>query len=383
MKSLNIRYIPQLDHLRFFAAFLVILFHVSHNALTQSLHFEVGVDLFFTLSGFLFFLIAEGSHKDILYGKFIYNRFLRIYPLVIVLFCLTSVVMRQRFTFIDYINLLGLNFTGDGNISWIAGDWGYRYLSFNWWTIGVEFVFYLIFPFLFKFYKQQGILFLIKIMAVVVILRYGLYYVRVGEDGWKNLNIALNYSVFGHMDTFIAGMIVAFLYLHYSHFSIIEKFISSKMIFLGLLVCTQLFLVYSSKIDFLWYPTIIGFICGLLIVNYISAFTNSQSKLSRCFSYLGAISFSLYLLHSFVKDALDGLGLGPYLTAQLMRHTHFSSIAIDILMTVFFYFPLIVALASLTYSTIEKPFLQMRVKYLSDTKEPEKIVQLIDQTMIK
>lgn len=381
MKSLNIKYIPQLDHLRFFAAFLVILFHVSHNALTEKLHFEVGVDLFFTLSGFLFFIIAEESNKDILYGKFIYNRFLRIYPLVIVLFFLAIVVMRDHFTFIDYFNLFGLNLTGDGKITWIAGDWGYKYLSFNWWTIGVEFIFYLIFPLIFKFYKKNGIAFLLKLLVTIVVLRYGLYYIRVGEDGWKTLNIEINYSVFGHMDTFIAGMIMGYLYLRRSFMPNIQKILSSKIIFFGLLLCAQIFLFYSDNIDSLLYPTLIGFICGLLIISYISAFSSINNKISHGLTYLGTISFSLYLLHSFVKDAVDGMGIGSYMAGKL--NILFSPIETSILMTLFFYFPLIIILASLTYSTIEKPFLQMRVKYLGDRNETENYTHFVDSALAK
>lgn len=369
MRSLNIPYIPQLDHIRFFAALLVMLFHISHNNLTKSLHFEVGVDLFFTLSGYIFFLIAEGSGKEILYGKFIYNRFLRIYPLVIVLFFLSLVVMRDHFTAIDYLNLFGLNMTGDGKISWISGDWGCKYLSFNWWTIGVEFVFYLIFPFLFKFYKENGIAFLIKAIAVIVLLRYGLYYIRLGEDGWKNLTIEINYSVFGHMDTFIIGMITAFFHLKMEKCPRIQKLLSTKILFFVLLILSQVFLFFSDSIDNLLYPSVIGIVCGLIIVTYTLSHKNSDGKISRILSYLGSISFSLYLLHSFVKDALDALGIGAYMSSEINSIFHFTPIEISLLMAFLFYIPFIILFSALTFNTIEKPFLKMRTKYFIDAKD--------------
>lgn len=382
MKSLNTQYIPQLDHIRFFAALLVMLFHISHNDLTKSLHFDVGVDLFFTLSGFIFFLIAEGNGKAISYGKFIYNRFLRIYPLVIVLFFLASVVMRDHFTVIDYLNLFGLNLTGDGKISWIAGDWGYKYLSFNWWTIGVEFIFYLIFPFLFKFYKENGISFLIKAVAVIVLLRYGLYYIRLSEDGWKNLGIEIHYSAFGHMDTFIIGMITAFLYLRKDKFPTIQKIFSAKTFFFMSLILVQVFLFFSDSIDSLLYPSIIGFVCGLLIVAYISSYKDSNGRLSKILSYLGSISFSLYLLHSFVKDAIDGSGFGTYITAAISSKLNLSSIEISLVMAFFLYIPIIILFSSLTFNTIEKPFLKMRIKYFTSTNNNENIVELMSSDQV-
>src|SRR5688572_6558394 len=98
--------------------------------------------------------------------------------------------------------------------------------------------FWISFPLLFKFYKKNGISFLLKLITTIILLRYGLYYIRVGEDGWKNLNIEMNYSVFGHMDTFIAGMLTAFLYLRRDNFPMIQRLLSSKVIFLGLLIFT-------------------------------------------------------------------------------------------------------------------------------------------------
>lgn len=96
MKSKNFIYLSRLDHLRFFAAILVVFFHfkgINFNNFTYSNIFEkisrvwvehghTGVSLFLVLSAFLFTLICAGGKKQIIYWKFIYNRVLRILPLL-------------------------------------------------------------------------------------------------------------------------------------------------------------------------------------------------------------------------------------------------------------------------------------------------------------
>lgn len=380
MKSSNINYIPQLDHLRFFAALLVMVFHLAYNSLTVNLHLDVGVSLFFTLSGFLLFLIVEKDKKNILYRKFIYNRFLRIYPLIIVLFFLIIVVMRANFSAIDYLNIFALNMTENGIISWASGDWGSEYLSsFNWWTIGIEFVFYLIFPFMVKFYREYGIGFLLRVLLIIVLLRYGLYYIRLEEEGWKNLNIQIHYSVFGHIDTFIIGMIYSFLYMEAKKHPKIYKILSSYFSLLVSLVLMCSFLLVSNYIDILVYPTLVGIFCGLVIITYVTCFEGVNNKISDALSYLGTISFSLYLLHSFVKDAMVGSGISEYVFLYLHLIFNSTDLASDFLITFIFYMPLTILFASLTYRTIEMPFLKMRAHYLvnpSTEQSEEKSIEI-------
>ena len=91
MKSLNLNYITRLDHLRFFAALLVILVHMKGNinllpedtgllgAFSSLSGFiknwifngSAGVSLFLVLTGFLFCLISDLGHKKIKYSLFI------------------------------------------------------------------------------------------------------------------------------------------------------------------------------------------------------------------------------------------------------------------------------------------------------------------------
>ncbi len=108
MKSENISYNPRIDQIRWLAATLVFLFHfnleyrdlggtgLNSNWLGLIKEGHTGVGLFFTLSGFLFMLIALNT-QHIIYSEFIRNRFLRIFPLFFTIFLVATSIGRDHF----------------------------------------------------------------------------------------------------------------------------------------------------------------------------------------------------------------------------------------------------------------------------------------------
>ena len=84
-------YVARLDHLRFYAAVLVLLFHFFHryvgdmranNALLSLVdEGHTGVGLFMVMSGFIFTLLAR--EREVVYWAFLRNRLIRIYPLFV------------------------------------------------------------------------------------------------------------------------------------------------------------------------------------------------------------------------------------------------------------------------------------------------------------
>src|SRR5271167_537815 len=111
MKGKNSEYQEKIDHLRFFAAFIIIIYHsvwmyqivakplgicagVAPAGSELILNGHTSVALFMTLSGFLFATICNG--KDIDQWSFYKNRFLRIYPLFIVVLLISCYIDPQR-----------------------------------------------------------------------------------------------------------------------------------------------------------------------------------------------------------------------------------------------------------------------------------------------
>ncbi|WP_020586241.1 acyltransferase family protein [Desulfobacter curvatus] len=166
MLSKNISYIPRLDHLRFLAASMIFAFHIFHDffgnwkphpqlagfgLITEG---HTGIALFFVLSGFMFMTISYKG-GNIQYGKFMHNRFLRIFPLFLFIFFLSISVGRDQFRAADVIYIFFSNLgTAPTSSTFITGAA---------WTISLEFTFYMVFPFLAKFTRNQGPGYLIRL----------------------------------------------------------------------------------------------------------------------------------------------------------------------------------------------------------------------------
>ena len=109
MRSTNKVYIQGIDHLRGLAALLVVLFHCIHRSgeITQAYvpanpllsFFEeghTGVALFITITGFIFTTII--GDNQIVYSRFLRNRFLRIFPLLFIISFFTDLECCLNFT---------------------------------------------------------------------------------------------------------------------------------------------------------------------------------------------------------------------------------------------------------------------------------------------
>lgn len=106
MKSTSGAHYLALDHVRAVAAMLVFVWHFTHGAKGYPVPFagvpfwgplvlfdegHVGVALFMTLSGYLFAKLLDG--KIIIYHLFLWNRFLRLFPLLFLVLLANAVLI--------------------------------------------------------------------------------------------------------------------------------------------------------------------------------------------------------------------------------------------------------------------------------------------------
>jgi peptidoglycan/LPS O-acetylase OafA/YrhL len=362
MISSNASYLRRVDHLRFYAAALVVVYHSFHtfngvpiapqNPL-MSLIYEghTGVSLFMVLSGFIFAVIT--FEKSISYWGFLYNRILRIYPLFLLAIIYAAYSHRGAVSFLDLIGI-ALPF---GNLK--GGVQGAIHGEFAaLWTISVEFQFYLVFPFIKKFLQKGGAVWLWGFVLIFVLFR-AMNFAITGTV--QDLSY---WTIIGKIDQFLIGMLAG---LRYSK----RPTEFSNPVFLPaaialLLVCVQVFAsaggfygngIPSKKIWWIIWPTVEAGFWSIMILTYVQSRVSLGEIGENLIARLGTISFSIYVFHSVIIKALK---------------TQFPTLAItgapptDALIFGFaVVLPTVILFASLSYRIVEKPFLEMRRPYTS------------------
>ncbi len=209
MKSTSGAHYIALDHVRALAAFMVVTWHFTHSIMGYPVPFEytpdffplalldeghTGVALFMTLSGYLFAKLLDG--KNIYYPAFIWNRILRLLPLL--LFVILIVGFRDYLSgknISDYAITVfqGLFYPNLMNVG--------SYLPNGGWSITVEFHYYLILP-LFLWMLRKSKLLPLAIIAVAITIRFLIWQEKgqVFENAY--------YTIIGRIDQFALGMIM-------------------------------------------------------------------------------------------------------------------------------------------------------------------------------
>jgi peptidoglycan/LPS O-acetylase OafA/YrhL len=355
VESKNIGRIDRLDHLRFFAAALVVLYHyystsVPFAARTDNFFLNIvnqgssGVDIFFVLSGFIFGAISCG--KKVRYGDFLWSRFVRIYPLYIFAILLVLAVHPEKFLPIDSLMMLVPFFI----ISYLPALPGFGQL----WTIGLEFQFYLIFPFLAMFLLRNGYRYLVAVLLLAIGLR-ALYYPELGSV--KNVGYG---TLLGRIDQFVIGMGAAWLFLKrrewFAHpLHLLIAALVALASFQWLVAWDSLGTGANSPLWIIW-PTIEGAIWGYLTLSYVSCRIPLPALLDQSLAKLGALSFSIYVMHNFAVAWTQKYAATLSFTGQL---------AVDgVIKDLFICVPLSIGIAWCTYNLIEKQFFIYRRKYV-------------------
>ncbi len=371
MKSPNIKYLPAVDHLRGFAAALIVFYHGLHlisyemkfNApfsfspwpetnnpfLAVLIEGHTAVALFMVLSGFIFAYGALG--REIAYLPFIRNRFLRIYPLFIVLIVLGLLVYPERFSVLGLVN--SLLFRANTTASLPLGAF-----SAMFWAIAVEFQFYLLFPLLHKIWRRLGGWSMAGLLIGTLLFK-GLAAARA-----ESVRDLAYFTLVGRMDQFLIGMVLAWVFQRTREY---DKIKARAFPLAGLMILALLFGFHKLAGGWptegffkIYWPTVEGAVWALAILGYLSAANSLPARISDWLARLGRVSYSTYLLHFFLISYL--VQWGWFLDFGLSPEQN------ALVNTVLLIFPLVTVSATVSFKLIEAPFLNLRKRYFVEVQ---------------
>lgn len=341
------------DSLRGFASLYVVLFHMvrvpSFKLTVPDWAYKIvhnggtGVTLFFVISAFTLCYTLHGKKNDDNYiSKFYIRRFFRIAPLYYtwLVIMITWNGLRDKLGLLLYAGFL-YNF------------FPYRQEGIVWasWTLGVEMVFYFLFPFVFYYIKSlSGAIFF---LVLSFILMYMHYKWSSGIAGYK-----VSLSLLHQLPVFAIGILLYFVYREGD----IQLWPKRKGVYFLIIGIVGFFALPYIKqyLGILFIYTMSGIYAFIFLgvaIFPIKIFVN------RITIFLGIISYSLYLNHPRLVFYLGG----AYEKIASVFNPAIS-LLLSFLITVI---PLII-LSYLTYKLIERPgiLLGKRViaKYLAGNK---------------
>lgn len=381
-------YLPELDVLRFFAFLVVFIHHLpvpfANNFYDRPGVLGIigsagafGVDLFFTLSGYLItrLLVREREETgNINMRAFYARRTLRIWPLYyfslglgfLLTLLPTSItsappLIREIFApmkpsgyFFMAIFLYNFNFYG----CVLTNPMSFMSIL---WTISLEEQFYLFWPWFVRYAPRKRIAIVAIVMiAVACIVRESLTF---------DLNRLIWNYTFARLDPFAAGILIALL-------PALNPRPALRLLLVLVGIASWIFAASYCRIPYqngnlyvgLGYPAIaLG--SGAFVLAAIGAKSLRKNSAPVSFLvYLGKISYGLYVY--------DAIAIG---TAALLlyRGAHglfvASGLALSITLPVFILlaFGLNVALAAASYRWLEAPFLRLKERF---TRVPSRAV---------
>jgi len=351
VKSSTGKYFIGLDHVRAIAVFMVFSWHFIHvsrghlampplfplSLLTEG---HVGVSLFMVLSGYLFAKLLDG--KRIIYPAFLWNRGLRLVPLLVVVIVLGGV----------HRSLTGGDITGymkDVVFGVIQPS-----LPNGGWSITAEFHFYLVLPLL-LYSTRKWRYSLILVLVVALLLRTSLYQ-KMGQ-----IQVLSYFTIVGRIDQFVFGILAyQFRSIMVGRHALTVFALLSFAVFywhfdsLGGFYTNPVFPSPSSI--WIYMPTAEGLAFAIAVAWYDNSFKHGTGTGSRLVAAIGGYSYSIYLFHFYVVFRLaDAI------------HQHvvdLSNVHMAILMSIPS-FLLLVPIGYLSYRFVESPFLKFRVDYIA------------------
>lgn len=370
-------FFPSLNGLRFIAAFVVIIHHLEQIKLFFGLpslffkwHFikivgELGVTLFFTLSGFLitYLLLAEKERFGTIFVKEFYiRRVLRIWPLYYLIIGLGLFVLPHIPFFNIPVYTEGVHYKFGTKVFFyailfpniVANLYAYMPFIAQAWSIGIEEQFYLMWPWIVK-WSQRYLLVLLGIVFSILLITNILYFFAdhspdISHTSTATKAITLAYKFFSllRISCMAIGGIGAYFLFNLNMKILRPIFTKSAQVLV--LATVLLMMLLGVEIPFVNHE----FYALFFIVLILNLAANPKSLYNLEFKwldYLGKISYSIYMWHGVA--IMFGLHAARYFNPELN----------DIFSNVIYYgvtFIVTLMLSTASYEWFEMKFLKFK-----------------------
>jgi len=272
-----------LELLRGLCALLVALYHCFMWSGVGRFHSWglYGVYIFFGISGAVLYLnYHDRLGQELSIGSFLLKRFARLAPLYIACVVTTGLVLAglsldQWPVLSQAINASMLfGFLNPGLVSTVTGGW----------SLGIEFVFYILFPVLLAFMKNERVMWvtLIWLLALRVIYIESIFDTRTFEEAYGEYTQAGTFLVF-----FFGGMVAAKVIAWHRWYVVVGCAAALVMFSLPM----------SSADDALTGTHGVAYAVFAMAIIPCFFFSPSGQVLRSLSRFMGEISYGLYLIH--------------------------------------------------------------------------------------
>lgn len=314
-------YFPNLNALRFFAATMVVIFHIELYKLFYGLpnvfylpFFQIigklSVVLFFVLSGFLIsslLLKEKDKHHKINFKNFYLRRIFRIWPLYFLILILGFFVL-PYFAYWDIPNpifrpveenfwqkLLMYIFILPNLAVSLYGEIVGASQS---WSLGTEEQFYLFWPLIIAIFRKRLLLIMVTLLIFYVAL--ALFFGKAASINPIFINVSKFWSLF-NINCMAIGGIFAVLY-HDQH-RFILKILFNKLVFVSTVIYLMLSLALGIKYGFIHYE-VYSILFSIIIINLACNQRYSTVLEFRPLNYMGSVSYGIYMFHPIILPAV-------------------------------------------------------------------------------
>lgn len=353
------QYIAILDGFRGLAFFLVLSQHFL-----RFLPGWMAIDLFFGLSGFLVtWKLVQGYDDPNYYLNFYWRRVVRIFPLyfllLIFVFFIFPLLIPSLITtsYRDLMDIQMWYWTFCQNIYSARNNWPDNISLVHLWSLGTEIQFYLIWPFVIRFFYKRPR----QLVGVIIGLIVFAILFRLFADKFMSLSNIYRYVMLpSRIDAFTIGALLYLLIHRYGHQ------LKQTMFWIAIAGTAAILFIYAVLHIPVNYPEVFTSRFGYTLVDITwvawigyGLFTTKSNLLNKIFTNkfltsTGKYSYAMYLVHMPIWTILNRLLENKF--GLQLKHEPLLLYTVSVAITLVVY-----GIGYISYHKFERYFMKMKL----------------------